>query len=106
MSYSESETKEILLKALSSFINNLPYEDKINMSSDIFNKFQENRDFEKVKKAKVLFTVYSRKLKTLRKLYFEKWRKSSSLLFSLSSSKIPKRNQIKSNLECDFYLFK
>jgi len=98
-SYSEYETKEILLKALSSFINNLPYEDKIIMSSDIFYKFQENRDFEKVKKAKVLFTVYSKKMRSLRKLYFEKWSKYSSLSFSLSGSNLPKRNKLKSNLE-------
>lgn len=98
-SFSENETKEILSKALSSFIINLSHEDKLIMSSDIFNKFQENRDFEKVKKAKVLFTVYCRKLKNLRKLYFEKWRKSSSLFFSLGGSKIPKRNKMKSNLE-------
>ena len=98
-SYSECETKEILLKALSTFMNNLPYEEKIIMSSDIFYKFQENRDFEKVKKAKVLFTVYSKKMRSLRKLYFEKWRKYSSLLFSLSGSKLPKRKKLISNLE-------
>jgi aminopeptidase-like protein len=99
LSYSECETKEILLKALSTFINNLPYEEKIIMSSDIFYKFQENTDFEKVKKAKVLFTVYSKKMRSLRKLYFEKWRKYSSLLFSLSGSKLPKRKKLISNLE-------
>ena len=98
-SYYESETKEILLKALSSFVSDLSYEEKIIMSSDIFNKFQENRDFERVKKAQVFFSVYSRKLKSLNKLYFEKWRKSSSLFFSLNNSRIPKRNKMKSNLE-------
>jgi hypothetical protein len=68
------------------------------MSSDIFNKFQENREFEKIKKAKAFFTVYSRKLNLLKKLYFEKWRKSSSFVFSLSS-KIPRKKNMKSNLE-------
>lgn len=98
-SFNDCEIKEILLKALSNFINDLTYEEKMNLSSDIFNKFQENRDFEKVKKAKTFFTVYAKKLKSLRKIYFEKWKRHSCFIPSLINSKIQKRNKLKSNLE-------
>jgi len=95
----ENEIREILLKSLSLYISDMRYEEKTTMSSDIFNKFEENKELEKIKKAKVLFGIYSKRLRVLRNLYFVKWKRISTLENTLTSLKMNKRIRRKSNLE-------
>jgi len=108
--HDEIKIREILLNALTTFMSNMSYETRKSMSSDIFNKFQENRDFEKIKKVKVLFKIYSRKLRILEKKFFDQWKSSTSNNI-LNNSKTPKKKKQKSNLEyfcncyCSFFKF-
>lgn len=57
------------------------------MSSDIFYKFHETKDLEKIKKAKIFFGVYSKKLSKLKFVFFKKWKNTNSNPKNYSSYK-------------------
>ena len=58
----EFVAKEILSRALVTFVNGLGEDGKKLMSLNIISKFAENKSLEKIKRAKALYTIYSRKL--------------------------------------------
>ena len=78
----------------------MPNEDRNIMSSDIFTKFNENRELQKIKKAKIIFNFYSKNIKYVKKFFFEKWKKNKlSLNNSAYKNKQPKHQINNSKLE-------
>lgn len=78
----------------------MPNEDRNIMSSDIFTKFNENRELQKIKKAKIIFNFYSKNIKYAKKFFFEKWKKNKLSLNNCSyKNKQPKHQINNSKLE-------
>jgi hypothetical protein len=72
------DSKQILSTSFVRFLDCLREDEKVTMSLNILNKFAEKESIEKVKRAKTLFLIYSRKLQHTNKNYLtnklSKWR--------------------------------
>lgn len=68
--------KEVLSNALNEFLFCSSREEKNAITQGVYKKFEENKNIEKIKKDKILNTLIAYKTKNIKKLYFQKWKKS------------------------------
>ena len=70
------DIREILSNALNEYLFSCSREEKNAITEGVYKKFEENKNIEKIKKDKILNKLISSKAINIKKLYFQKWKKT------------------------------